>query len=306
MTHSFILHHYNISPYSEKIRLMFGLTNSRWYSLTSPAQPPRPNIDPLTGGYRRIPVAQLGADIFCDTSIITEEIENATGCNALNQSLLSEQARALVVQAEKEAFFAALSSVPPKQLMITLLKEFGPFRIGRFLKDRKQLLKTASIRLPLGKKATHIFTDLLEAVENQLSNQKWINGNEPTLADFAVFHPIWIFVRCNRKPLVAGPKVLTWYQQVKDIGHGTAEKISRKQAFSIARESTPRALPASVEQPPFEPGTQVTVAPGDYGQTPVTGTLAAITESRIILARETTGFGTLHVHFPREGYELSN
>ena len=30
---------------------------------------------PLTGGYRRTPVMQIGADIFCDTQIIIREIE---------------------------------------------------------------------------------------------------------------------------------------------------------------------------------------------------------------------------------------
>jgi hypothetical protein len=28
--------------------------------------PPRPLLDPLTGGYRRVPVLQVGADIYCD------------------------------------------------------------------------------------------------------------------------------------------------------------------------------------------------------------------------------------------------
>lgn len=64
MTDTLILHHYDASPYAEKIRLMFGLTGTRWQSLIAPVQPPRPSVDPLTGGYRRIPVAQIGADIF--------------------------------------------------------------------------------------------------------------------------------------------------------------------------------------------------------------------------------------------------
>ena len=60
-----VLHHYEASPYAEKIRLMFGYTGLRWHSVISPPMPPRPNLDPLTGGYRRIPVAQKGADLFC-------------------------------------------------------------------------------------------------------------------------------------------------------------------------------------------------------------------------------------------------
>uniref|UniRef100_UPI00338E51DC glutathione S-transferase N-terminal domain-containing protein n=1 Tax=uncultured Spongiibacter sp. TaxID=870896 RepID=UPI00338E51DC len=74
MTDAFILHHYDRSPYAEKVRLMFGVTNSEWQSLLSPPWPPRPNVDPLAGGYRRIPVAQCGADIFCDSAVIAEEV----------------------------------------------------------------------------------------------------------------------------------------------------------------------------------------------------------------------------------------
>ena len=72
MKDAFILHHYDRSPYAEKVRLMFGVTNSEWQSLLSPPWPPRPNVDPLAGGYRRIPVAQCGADIFCDSAVIAE------------------------------------------------------------------------------------------------------------------------------------------------------------------------------------------------------------------------------------------
>ena len=49
---SWILHHYEDSPYAEKIRLMFGHAGMAWQSVLSPSMPPRPNLDPLTGGYR--------------------------------------------------------------------------------------------------------------------------------------------------------------------------------------------------------------------------------------------------------------
>ena len=77
----FILHHYSMSPFSEKIRLMFGYAGLAWQSLPCPEMPPRPTVDPLSGGYRRIPIAQVGADIFCDSRLISAEIarEHAEG-----------------------------------------------------------------------------------------------------------------------------------------------------------------------------------------------------------------------------------
>jgi len=36
---------------------------------------PKPKLIPLTGGYRRIPVLQIGADVYSDTGIIIRKID---------------------------------------------------------------------------------------------------------------------------------------------------------------------------------------------------------------------------------------
>ncbi len=36
---------------------------------------PKPDLMPLTGGYRKTPVLQIGADIYCDTRLIARELE---------------------------------------------------------------------------------------------------------------------------------------------------------------------------------------------------------------------------------------
>lgn len=70
-----ILHHYPASPYSEKIRLAFGLKELAWHSVLIPPMTPRPDLHPMTGGYRRTPVLQIGADIYCDTQLILRTLE---------------------------------------------------------------------------------------------------------------------------------------------------------------------------------------------------------------------------------------
>ena len=62
-----ILHHYDISPCAEKIRLCFGLKGLPWRSVIVPMVLPKPDLMPLTGGFRRTPVLQIGADVYCDT-----------------------------------------------------------------------------------------------------------------------------------------------------------------------------------------------------------------------------------------------
>lgn len=305
MNESMILHHYDASPYAEKIRLMFGLTNARWQSLISPVQPPRPNVDPLTGGYRRIPVAQVGADIFCDSTLIAREIARATDCPALDPANVDAGAAALMSQAEKQAFFAAITAIPPLRLLGTMLLAFGPVGTYRFAKDRAGLLKGGTVRPPKGAQAQTILDSLMDALETRLADQPWVGGDAASVADFTVYHPLWLHVSCNRRPLKAGPKVMAWYQRVGDLGHGLREDITQDQAFAAARTAEPRPLPASASEVPVALGTMVDVAPADYGLVPVTGTLAAVTEDRIIVARSHADLGTLHIHFPRAGYSIN-
>src|SRR5215468_784799 len=70
-----ILHHFPQSPFSEKIRLILALKNITWTSVLISRIMPRPDLMPLTGGYRRTPVMQIGADIYCDTQCIMRELE---------------------------------------------------------------------------------------------------------------------------------------------------------------------------------------------------------------------------------------
>ena len=62
-----ILHHYFNSPYSEKVRIQLAIKGLVWSSVVQPSVMPKPDRTPLTGGYRRIPVMQIGAEVFCDS-----------------------------------------------------------------------------------------------------------------------------------------------------------------------------------------------------------------------------------------------
>ena len=70
-----ILHHFDVSPYAEKARLMLGIKQLAWDSVQIPMIMPKPDLVALTGGYRKTPVLQVGADIYCDTNCIARELE---------------------------------------------------------------------------------------------------------------------------------------------------------------------------------------------------------------------------------------
>jgi glutathione S-transferase len=302
---TFFMHHYEASPYAEKIRAMFGLTGHRWGSVLSPPYPPRPNIDPLAGGYRRIPVAQSGADIFCDTALIATEVAEFTGHPELAPVIDDPAVLALVERAEGAVFFAAITSVSPLRLLGKLLISNGPVSTVKFVRDRAGMMKGASVQPPRGKDAAQMFDEFLAELDRHLADRETIDGKQISYADFCIYHPIWLALS------VGGAKTLHqyaclrgWLQRMDGLGQGGREEMRPSDAFDAARDCEPRDLPDG-EVAHESVGKEVTIAPADYGKVGVTGTLVAASNERYILARDTERFGTVHVHFPREGYAVT-
>ena len=80
--------------------------------------------------------------------------------------------------------------------------------------------------------------------------------------------------------------------------------IDSAEAIAIAAAATGHA-PAEV-QPGlgFEPGQAVNVCATDYGMDPVAGTLVGLSEREVVIRRTDERAGTLHVHFPRAGFQI--
>lgn len=305
MTETMILHHYEASPYAEKIRLMFGLKQLHWQSVLSPEQPPRKNVDPLSGGYRRIPIAQIGADVFCDTFVIAQEVARLAHAPELDPERATGDAVDIIARAEGDVFFAAIGSVSPATLLGTLLRKLGPFGTLKFALDRGRMMRDATIKPAQGKSARAIMKAFLEDLDRRLADRNYLVGPDPSIADFAAFHPLWLHVSSSRRPLdPCFANVVHWYDRVASFGHGQREEVDPEYAFEAARSAKPRALPAITGESDPRIGRRVSVAPSDYGTVPVLGTLAAITASRCIVARDAEPFGALHVHFPLRGFAL--
>jgi len=304
-TDMMILHHYELSPYAEKIRLMFGYKGMTWQSVLSPEQPPRPNVDPLAGGYRRIPVAQIGADVFCDTFVIAQEVARLANAPELDPEGVNEAAAEVIAAAQGDVFFAAIGSVSPLTLLGTLVRGLGLVGAFRFARDRVGLLSGGTAKPPQGAAAVAVWRSFLEDLERRLADQQYVVGASPSLADFCAFHPIFLHVAVSRSPLDARfGNVVRWYDRMAALGHGRREELRPEAAFETAKAASPRPLPTTGVSRDERIGRRVSVAPSDYGNVPVTGTLAALTASRVIVARETDRFGTVHVHFPRIGYTV--
>ena len=296
-----ILHHYAMSPFSEKVRLMLGCAGLSWQSVIVAEMPPRPHLKALAGGYRRIPVAQSGADIFCDSRIISSEIAALARRPELAQSNINPQHQAFVSNAELEVFLACVLSADGKKLFGELRRNTSTLHVLRFLWDRINMGRKAKVKAAGPGRAKQVVRDHLAQLEDMLSTD-FIAGDQPTAVDFTGYHGLWFVRDLGGSSVVSGyPKVDAWMNRMGALGHGRQTEISIDQAIEEARRTEPRDLPESDTRDPLL-GKLVSVAPIDYGRDQVVGLLVASNEERWIVQREHALCGRVHVHFPRQGF----
>lgn len=307
--HELILHHYPTSPFAEKSRLLLGFKQLSWRSVTIPAVMPKPDLLALTGGYRKTPVLQVGADIYCDTALIARrlEAEKAT-------PVLFPEGREFVVASfaqwvDSVVFQHAVSLVFQPESIALRFAKLPPEAVKAFLADRAGLFSGGSAsRLP-AEVARHNWPGIMARVEQQLGREEgdFLFG-EPSLADFSLAHCLW-FLKATpvTAPLVdAHPNVSAWLGRVLGFGHGASSALSAEEAIEIARAATPAALPDEpfVEPNGLQAGQRVKIAATDYGVDPVEGELLFAGVEELILRREDERAGVVHVHFPRLGFRI--
>ncbi len=298
-----ILHHYDLSPFSEKIRLAFGLKGLAWRSVEVDSVPPRPALDALTGGYRRLPVMQIGADVYCDTEAIFRELERRAPEPSLYPSGVG-LAKALSFWWDRATWKPAIG---------ILVHHIGEHLPEAFLKDRKEsylgydITKAAMApMLPVHRQQMTAFAAWLASM---LERGPFLTGERMSAADLSCYHSLWL-LRANAgaevidRELGLAPLV-PWMERVAAIGHGQSTEMSPDDALAAARSAEPAApaVPEDGDPTGLAPGTPVTVTPDDNARVAVEGTLVAADDQEVVIARETEEAGRLHVHFPRAGFE---
>jgi len=299
MTDMPILHHFDASPFSEKVRLLFGLKGLAWRSVEIPSLMPKPDYTPLTGGYRKTPAMQIGADVYCDTQVILAEIERRWPAPGAVRGGMDW---AINLWADR-LFFQ--TTVP------IIFGEIGEHVPEAFIKDREAMsgrpfdvaaMKAAAAPLSGQWRAQAAW------LEDQLGAADWLSGEAPGLADIAAYMNVWFLGRnlpALLDRLAEGlPRLADWRARVAAIGHGERIEMPAAEALAIALASEPGPAPDHDAANPqmLTPGAEVTVMADDYGRDPVRGLLVAATLDRLIIAREDPAVGKVHVHFPRTGF----
>ena len=294
-----ILYHYTASPYAEKVRLLASCLDVPWRSAEVAIQPPRNTLALLAGGYRRIPVMQIGADIFCDTAIISEEI---IGRSKQTLAACDDASQALSQRAETDVFFAAIRQNPPLKTALGLTWMLGLKGMMAFAKDRASF---SAGHKPAGQSpaaAKGVFREFLNDLERQLTGKRYVSGASPSLSDFCCYHPIFLAQGFKSiKPRQIPETVRSWMTRMAALGWGDYAHVEASDALEIAKMQDPRSLP-SVDVEHEDVGEWVTVTPTDTGRVPVTGTLVSLSAKRIIIARRSEDVGLCHIHFPRQGF----
>lgn len=299
-----ILHHYPQSLYSEKVRLILGLKNLAWKSVIIPMVAPKPDLTPLTGGYRRTPVLQIGADVYCDTALIAEVLERIAPEPSLYRNAQKGVVQTVAQWGDTNLFWAAVAYFFQTDGVAAALSQLPPEQVEIYRKDRAELMRTRPLSSFPETKAT--LSLYLQRLQQMLERgQPFLLGDAATLADASCYHPLWILRMVPPlAPVVESiPLVRAWMNRVKDIGHGRPAAISASDALDIARDSTPATVRSDASDiPGIAVGDEIEVMPSDYGLDPVKGELILVEPNHVAVRRDDARVGTVVVHFPRIGY----
>jgi glutathione S-transferase len=302
-----IIHHYPQSPVSEKTRAAMGLKNLAWRSVEQNRLPDRPELLAMTGGYRRLPVLQIGADIYCDSQLIFREIERRVpkptffpnGEYGLPFALSRWTDNAMFELAMRVSFAPIAEKLPPALVADRARLYLGPN--GDFKKEAADL--------------PHVLAQLraqLRWLEAQLAaGSLYLLGDRPGMADLLAWFIVW-FLR-GRNPradelLAQFPALLAWEARMKTIGHGQPSPTTPVEALAIAKSVEPLAAEKSDPLDPqgLTPGMKVAVAPISVGgEAAVVGDIIAVDCDKIAVRRSHAACGIVAVHFPRVGYRVT-
>ncbi len=301
-----ILHNYPQSPVAEKVRVAFGLKGLSWRNVEIPRLPPKPFLTALTGGYRRTPVVQIGADIYCDSQCIIRELErrcpSPTFFPGTDTGLMWCLSRwtdgGLFDVAVKIVLGSAGDQLPP---------DFAADRGRLYLGENwAQGLKAANAGLP------HLVSQVRAPfawLDSQLGDGRdFLLGDASAAIDAQVYHVVWfLHGRWDQGPafLSEFPALERWRDNVRKLGHGSMADMSPQDAIERARICEPVQIEGLDSNDPqgLKPGMQVTISPdADGGEQPVAGEVVAVSCDTITVHRSEPEAGNLHVHFPRAGY----
>jgi glutathione S-transferase len=251
---------------------------------------------------------QIGADIYCDTALIAQVLERLAPEPTLYPAASAGLAPLLAQWADSTLFWTTVAYTLQPAGAAHMFAGTSPEAQKAFVDDRAAFRNSVR-RLRIAEAATGITSYLQQFQALLHDGRPWLLGSAASIADFSVYHCVWFIKQGG--PVVAAvldqyPRVLSWFERVRQIGHGVSEQLDSKAAIELASRSKPQ--PVGPEQfmdthgLPF--GTAVSIAATDYGVEPTSGELVISRPDEIGVRRTDPRAGTVIVHFPRLGFEV--
>lgn len=295
-----ILHEYAISPFSEKVRRVLAYKDIPYRSVDQPIMAPKPDLTPLTGGYRRIPVLQIGADIYCDTALMIRTLDKLYP----ERPVIPAGAEGLASMIEDWADHRVFSqAVPP---VVTALADALP---EGFFEDRgamtpafdkEALFAAAPVAI---EQVGHV----LDYLDTQLQSSTFVLGDAFCIADAACFHCVKFLKNdpANEALIDSRPAVARWVKAIEGFGPGKADVMEPAAALAAAKDAEPKDVDGtSISGTPYSVGDDVTIVADDYGRETTEGKVVRILDNQVTVVREDANLGAIAVHYPRAGYQV--
>ena len=302
-----VLHQYATSPFSEKIRAILSYKDVPWTAVEVPSVMPKPDVVALTGGYRRTPVLQIGAHIYCDTALIAEVLERLAPNPAVFPAESAGTARFIAQWADSTLFWTAAAYVFQPEGAASMLSHLTPEERKAFAVDRAAF--RGNIPRMAASEATAALLIYLRRFETMLIDDRvWLLGMSASIADFSVYHCLWFIRRAGPLASIIDdfPYVAAWYERMRRLVQPPHADMTSEAALRHAADEAPQELESEfyTDTHGIALGEQVTITPADTGCDPVAGELVLAMRDELAVRRFDDRVGELIVHFPRIGFEM--
>lgn len=308
------LHHYPASLFSEKVRSLLGYLELPWNSVLINNIMPRPNLMELSGGYRKTPIMQDGANVICDTKLICFHLAARAGNTSLYKPGFAATRFAEWCDSTLFRTVVALCFAPKATAVIA--EQLGSADMNAFIADRAKLTDGAAMTTLSAELAEASFVHYLRELEDSLAGEskgRFLFGDTPSIADFSLYHCLWF---AAQNPVVASlfdgfDRVKEYIQPFIEWGQIEGTPATSETALERGTQAEPELFPYGEHLPlvgageGISMGDMVTVTPDDYGKVPVVGELLHVSDIVIVVRRTDPVAGAINAYFPRTGFEVA-
>lgn len=299
-----ILHHYWPSPFAHKIRMALGMIGASWTSVEIPRVPPKPLLMPLTAEYRRTPVLQIGADVYCDTANIARALGEAWYEDALFpggqrgrvMALASWIDQSVVELAIRIVITSAIGTAPAE-----FIKDRGDLYFGTGWTPEGMQAALPGARLQLEAQMNHL--------NDALAETGHMVGGKHSYADAGVGFLAWFL----RGRWDGGPDLLARYPHIERLesqlatdSEGAYTDMTAEAALECAKASQSDA-PTGIHNAAcdFEVGQKVRIRQRVTSSDPdIFGKLRYMDAGRVSIDHSSAETGDVVVHLPVAGYQI--